>query len=430
MRVVILIGNALIFSKIISSSHRASIQNPILFVREMSSTPVKRKQNSSGTPRKAKKAKQEDANPNNFTEDDKHVFFFGKKCVFSQFHPAYFVEGDLKFNCMEQYMHYHKAATFKDKQMQKQILASDDPLTHKKLGRKVSKFDPKVWGSVSLEVVKRGSKLKYNQNLEMKRILYGTHPKQLVEASPRDRLWGVGMGQSNPKIHDPKNWRGKNLLGEVLTGVRYEMMQADGVLDTGKVAKKNSEERITVEEEKAGQSTSVTDKNSATQNKTEKMTLEQVTPQKSPEKTKMKEQEETKQDKSSATQNKTEKETLERVTPKKSPEKTKMKEQEETKQDKSSETQTKTEKGTLERVTPKKSPEKTKMKQQEETKQDQRYTEQSKSKETQDEGKTIVKQKETDDNKSAKKRKREEKSMDRKESNESLSMKKRKLDES
>ncbi|XP_052777450.1 uncharacterized protein LOC128214820 isoform X2 [Mya arenaria] len=206
--------------------------------------PRKRKAVSGAGASPAKKAKAASAGQteDHYSEDKNYVFFYGNKCVFSQFHPAKFRDSEgRQYNCMEQYMHFHKAVTFKDGKMQKAIMEISDPKTQKKCGRQVTNFDQKVWGRESMRIVKEGSKLKYNQNPAMKMILYKTRPKQLVEASPRDRLWGVGMGQNNPNIHDPKCWRGKNLLGIVLTETRDELMKADGMFETGETSGEKSE---------------------------------------------------------------------------------------------------------------------------------------------------------------------------------------------
>lgn len=62
----------------------------------------------------------------------------------------------------------------------------------------------------------------------MLRALLDTAPTLLVEASPFDRVWGVGLGADNPRIDDPASWRGSNLLGKILTKLRDELI-AEGV---------------------------------------------------------------------------------------------------------------------------------------------------------------------------------------------------------
>lgn len=74
----------------------------------------------------------------------------------------------------------------------------------------------------------------YSQNDKMKKELFATFNKTLVEASPRDRLWGIGLGQDNKKVHDKKLWRGKNLLGYALTEVRDTLLKKNGYIDDDK----------------------------------------------------------------------------------------------------------------------------------------------------------------------------------------------------
>lgn len=71
----------------------------------------------------------------------------------------------------------------------------------------------------------------FSQNEELKKILYATHPKILAEASPGDRIWGIGLRKDNPLAWDRKTWRGKNLLGYALTRVRDKLMKKDGLID-------------------------------------------------------------------------------------------------------------------------------------------------------------------------------------------------------
>ena len=72
--------------------------------------------------------------------------------------------------------------------------------------------------------------IQFSQNPEMKKILFDTYPKILVEASPRDRLWGIGMGANNPNAENPDKWRGKNLLGYCLVAVRDKLMKEEGLI--------------------------------------------------------------------------------------------------------------------------------------------------------------------------------------------------------
>jgi len=96
-------------------------------------------------------------------------------------------------------------------------------LTHTKLPT-VPGFDQGVWDAVRFEVVVRGNLAKFSQSRELAAFLLGTRGHVLVEASPRDRIWGIGLGESDPRASDPHAWRGLNLLGFALMRVR-EMLQ-------------------------------------------------------------------------------------------------------------------------------------------------------------------------------------------------------------
>lgn len=151
---------------------------------------------------------------------DKHVFFFGKQDVFSQWHPCSFVVNGVQFSCAEQAMMYFKAQVFEDQEIAAKILESDNPKEHKALGRKVKNFDADVWNDAKNHAVVSINFAKFEQNPELKSKLLETGNRDLVEASPYDRIWGIGMGANAPGVDDPKNWKGKNLLGICLVTVR------------------------------------------------------------------------------------------------------------------------------------------------------------------------------------------------------------------
>jgi ribA/ribD-fused uncharacterized protein len=125
-------------------------------------------------------------------------------------------------NC-EMYMMYHKAILFDDAPVAEKILDStDDPKTTKALGREVKGFVQEIWDEKKFEIVVNGNREKFRQNAELREALLGTEGRDLIEASPRDRIWGIGFG----KVNAPKNkhrW-GQNLLGKALMQVREELI--------------------------------------------------------------------------------------------------------------------------------------------------------------------------------------------------------------
>ncbi len=152
------------------------------------------------------------------------TFFFTEASPFSQWHRCHFVVEGHTFNCAEQFMMHGKAVLFGDADMAARILEADHPRTHKALGRKVANFDGAVWERERLRIVKDGNRAKFTQNEELLAQLFATKGTLLVEASPFDRIWGIGLGANNPRAKDPAQWKGKNLLGYVLTELRDELL--------------------------------------------------------------------------------------------------------------------------------------------------------------------------------------------------------------
>lgn len=150
---------------------------------------------------------------------DKYVFFWNG--IFSNWYPSKFEVDGLNFNCGEQYMMYSKAMLFGDMEAAEKIMASHNPKTQKAIGRKVKNYDNHKWESVRKQIVKRGLREKFRQNFYLKKQLLKYKGKIYCEASPYDKIWGIGYGESEAlKFED--NW-GKNLLGEILTELSNEL---------------------------------------------------------------------------------------------------------------------------------------------------------------------------------------------------------------
>lgn len=160
-----------------------------------------------------------DLSPKQLIEINQGFEFFWSG-TFSQWKNSRFVEDGITFTSAEQYMMYHKAKLFSDLQIARQILAVSHPKEIKALGRKVKNFNENVWDEHKYEIVKRGNILKFSQNPRLKEELMRTGNRILVEASPFDDIWGIKMGVDDPRINNPINWRGQNLLGFALTEVR------------------------------------------------------------------------------------------------------------------------------------------------------------------------------------------------------------------
>lgn len=155
-----------------------------------------------------------------------YTFFFTESSPFSQWYPSRFTVEGVTFNCAEQFMMHGKAVLFGDDEIAAAILAADHPKQHKALGRKVKNFDDAIWKAKREQIVVAGSRAKFTQNEALKQLLLETRGTELVEASPYDRIWGIGLAATDPKALDPKTWRGQNLLGKILTKLRDELLAA------------------------------------------------------------------------------------------------------------------------------------------------------------------------------------------------------------
>ncbi|GAB1856230.1 NADAR family protein [Flavobacteriaceae bacterium MHTCC 0001] len=165
-------------------------------------------------------------------ENIKYLFFWGHtpgkdgsigKSCFSQWWIAPFEVEGIIYKTAEHWMMAEKARLFNDEKHLAEIIKCNSPAEAKKWGRKVTGFIPEKWDTHKYEIVKQGNIHKFSQNQELKAFLLNTKHCVLVEASPRDRIWGIGMGASNEKALNPNLWRGENLLGFALMEVRDEI---------------------------------------------------------------------------------------------------------------------------------------------------------------------------------------------------------------
>lgn len=156
-------------------------------------------------------------------ELERFTFFW--RGPFSQWHPSKFELDGLVFNCAEQYMMYGKAMMFKDTIIANRIMASSNPSEQKRLGRTVRGFDLQRWNAEARDIVFAGNYAKFTQNEDLKFKLLDTVGTTLVEASPKDRIWGIGVSQDDPRALKRENWLGTNWLGETLTKVRNKIVE-------------------------------------------------------------------------------------------------------------------------------------------------------------------------------------------------------------
>ncbi len=142
---------------------------------------------------------------------------------FSNWYPSPFVLDGEQFANVEQYMMAEKAKLFGDMGMYHLIRSTESPAECKQLGRRVKGFDSTEWDAAKYRVMKAGNLEKYRQNPKLLKKLLETEDAVLAEASPKDRIWGIGLEADEAATVDPKDWPGQNLLGKVLMEVRKEL---------------------------------------------------------------------------------------------------------------------------------------------------------------------------------------------------------------
>lgn len=148
------------------------------------------------------------------------TLFFGAKDALSNWHPCRFSYHGVDFSSVEQFMMFSKARLFGDDEASAAILATRHPKDQKAIGRKVKGFELAAWEAKREAIVYVGCREKFAQNPGLRSLLLATAPTELVEASPYDRIWGVGLGERDPLILDRANWQGANLLGVALMRAR------------------------------------------------------------------------------------------------------------------------------------------------------------------------------------------------------------------
>lgn len=161
---------------------------------------------------------------------DKYVFFWGEE--FSQWHPCDFTDPyGVTYNCAEQYMMAGKAWVFQDGESYKKIMEARDPGVQKKLGRKVERFDHFKWEERAWDIVYMGNYLKFTQSKKLLKTLLDTDNKILVEASPYDKIWGIGLEENDERCLDRLEWEGKNWLGHALTRLKESLAMGEAEAD-------------------------------------------------------------------------------------------------------------------------------------------------------------------------------------------------------
>lgn len=143
----------------------------------------------------------------------------GSSCL-SQWWPSEFIMEGVTYFSAEHFMMAEKARLFDDQENLVKIIHSTSPAQAKAFGRKVIGFKEDIWVKNRFDIVQRGNVAKFEQNKELKEFLLSTNHRILVEASPVDAIWGIGMAIDHEHIENPLKWKGLNLLGYALMCAR------------------------------------------------------------------------------------------------------------------------------------------------------------------------------------------------------------------
>lgn len=161
-----------------------------------------------------------------FTDGEKlsFLFFYSNKDIYSNWYPAKFTIDNIQFANSEQAMMYYKAVLFQDSRICSLLKKEKNPATCKRLGRAIEGFNESKWQNCRCKIMTKVLYNKFSQNPKLKEQLLATDDKILVEASPYDTIWGIGLDKNDNRTLNPNYWKGLNLLGFCLMEVR-EMLK-------------------------------------------------------------------------------------------------------------------------------------------------------------------------------------------------------------
>jgi ribA/ribD-fused uncharacterized protein len=153
-------------------------------------------------------------------------FFWKKESPFSQWHPSTYTVDGFTYSSAEQGMMHGKAMLFGDETIAARIMATQDTRAIRALGRQVKGYNDEAWKKHREAIVFKNNLAKFTQNEHLCKALLNT-TGLLVEASPYDEIWGIGLAEKDAKLIPKSEWKGLNLLGEILTQVRDDIIKME-----------------------------------------------------------------------------------------------------------------------------------------------------------------------------------------------------------
>ena len=151
-----------------------------------------------------------------------HIYFWNG--VYSQWSKSIFTEDGVTYPNAEQYMMQKKAEVFGATDILDQMKKTSDPRVVKGLGRKIKNFDDAIWDKHKMKIVTQAQILKFTQNPLLLEQLLEDRDRVIVEASPVDRVWGIGLHYDNDEVLNESNWNGQNLLGKCIMEAREQII--------------------------------------------------------------------------------------------------------------------------------------------------------------------------------------------------------------
>jgi ribA/ribD-fused uncharacterized protein len=146
--------------------------------------------------------------------------FYSNSHPFSNWYMMPFTHNGVEYNCSEQYMMHMKARMFKDHDVAEMIMQQGHPRKQKFLGRAVRGFDKSLWDAKCQDIMVEGLVSKFRQDTYSLQTLLDTGDMIIAEASPSDKIWGIGLAEDDPRAKIEGQWQGSNWLGNVLMRTR------------------------------------------------------------------------------------------------------------------------------------------------------------------------------------------------------------------
>lgn len=153
------------------------------------------------------------------------ILFWQPDSIYSNWYPdsplTLDTHPNIRFQNSEAAFMFLKAKTFGDDVIADLIAYVDQsPWSTKKMGRRINSYDEDKWAEVREDAMFAACYAKFSQNPKLKAELLSTGSKLLVEASPVDKIWGIGLAPNDPRARNVNTWKGLNLLGKILMEVR------------------------------------------------------------------------------------------------------------------------------------------------------------------------------------------------------------------